>query len=156
MVSVSPGEGKTVSRHIRVLKIECFQVKKKLLREVMTAVLSRGSKMCSFIELQGLKLVYKRYASLYFCCAIGISKFILCIRDRQMKSFSLRPPARDGHTTLIFVQLSHLRSNLDSDFAIEAHLGANSLGGQSPKLASRAKISLTQSFEVRFGFRLHH
>ena len=49
------------------------KAKKKLLRELMTAVLSRGSKMCSFIEMQGLKLVYKRYASLYFCCAIGKS-----------------------------------------------------------------------------------
>ena len=47
------------------------QTKKKLLREVMTAVLSRGTKSCSFIEMRGLKLVYKRYASLYFCCAIG-------------------------------------------------------------------------------------
>ena len=47
------------------------KVKKKLLREVMTAVLSRGPKMCSFIEMQGFKLVYKRYASLFFCCAIG-------------------------------------------------------------------------------------
>ena len=48
-----------------------MQTKKKLLREVMTAVLGRGSKTCSFIEMRGLKLVYKRYASLYFCCAIG-------------------------------------------------------------------------------------
>ena len=39
----------------------------------MTAVLGRGSKTCSFIEMRGLKLVYKRYASLYFCCAIGNS-----------------------------------------------------------------------------------
>ena len=75
-----------------------------------------------------------------------------------MKSFSWRPPARDGQT-LIFVQLSHL----DSNFTIEAHLGAtsqdfmeNSLGGQRPKLASRARVGTTQSFEVRFGFRLHH
>merc|ERR1719512_222162 len=46
------------------------KTKKKLLREVMTAVLSRGTKSCCFIEMRGLKLVYKRYASLYFCCAI--------------------------------------------------------------------------------------
>ena len=79
-----------------------------------------------------------------------------------MKSFSRRPPARDGQT-LIFVQLSHLMSDLDSDFTIEAHFGANSqdfmensLGGQRPKLASRAKVGTTQSFEVRFGLRLHH
>ena len=79
-----------------------------------------------------------------------------------MKSFSWSSPARDGQT-LIFVQLSHLISDLDSDFTIEAHLGANSqdfmensLGGQRPKLASRAKVGTTQSFEVRFGLRLHH
>ena len=42
-----------------------------------------------------------------------------------MKMFSRRPPARDGQT-LIFMQLSHLRSDLDCDFTIEAHLGANS------------------------------
>ena len=62
-----------------------------------------------------------------------------------------------------WAQLSHLRSDLDSNFTIEAHLGANSqdfmensLGGQRPKLASRAKVGTTQSFEVRFGLRLHH
>lgn len=38
----------------------------------MTAVLSRGTKSCSFIEMRGLKLVYKRYASLYFCAAIDV------------------------------------------------------------------------------------
>ena len=34
-------------------------------------------------------------------------------------------PARDGHSTLIFVELRHLRSNFDSDFTIQAHLGAS-------------------------------
>merc|ERR1711874_689610 len=46
------------------------KTKKKMFREVTTAVLSRGPKMCAFIEHKGLKLVYKRYASLYFCCGI--------------------------------------------------------------------------------------
>ena len=40
-------------------------------------MLGRGSKTCSFIEMRGLKLVYKRYASLYFCCAIGITDYLL-------------------------------------------------------------------------------
>ena len=73
-----------------------------------------------------------------------------------MKSFSRRPPARDGQT-LIFVQLSHLMSDLDSDFTIEAHLGANSqdfmensLRGQRPKLASRARVDTTQLLEVHY------
>ena len=72
-----------------------------------------------------------------------------------MKSFSWRPTARYGHTTLIFVELSHLKSDFDSDFTIQAHLGANSqdfmensLGGQRQKLASRARVGTTQSFEV--------
>ena len=57
--------------NINLQLIVSEQTKKKLLREVMTAVLSRGTKSCCFIEMRGLKLVYKRYASLYFCCAIG-------------------------------------------------------------------------------------
>ncbi|KAJ8310160.1 hypothetical protein KUTeg_012025 [Tegillarca granosa] len=44
--------------------------KKKTVRELVTLVLSRKPKMCSFLEWKDLKVVYKRYASLYFCCAI--------------------------------------------------------------------------------------
>ncbi|XP_064357186.1 AP-1 complex subunit sigma-1A isoform X2 [Dromaius novaehollandiae] len=44
--------------------------KKKLVRELMQLVLARKPKMCSFLEWRDLKVVYKRYASLYFCCAI--------------------------------------------------------------------------------------
>uniref|UniRef100_A0A8B9V439 AP complex mu/sigma subunit domain-containing protein n=1 Tax=Anas zonorhyncha TaxID=75864 RepID=A0A8B9V439_9AVES len=44
--------------------------KRKLVRELMQLVLARKPKMCSFLEWRDLKVVYKRYASLYFCCAI--------------------------------------------------------------------------------------
>ncbi|CAF0987759.1 unnamed protein product [Adineta steineri] len=44
--------------------------KKKITREIIAAVLSRKPKMSSFLEWKDLKVVYKRYASLYFCCAI--------------------------------------------------------------------------------------
>ncbi|VEL21512.1 unnamed protein product [Protopolystoma xenopodis] len=44
--------------------------KKKIVRDIVTLVIARKSKMCSFIEWKDLKLVYRRYASLYFCCAI--------------------------------------------------------------------------------------
>ena len=41
----------------------CCQDKKKLSREVISRVLARGPKMCSFLEYRDdLKLVYKRYA----------------------------------------------------------------------------------------------
>ncbi|XP_014674891.1 PREDICTED: AP-1 complex subunit sigma-2-like isoform X2 [Priapulus caudatus] len=44
--------------------------KKKIVRELTTMILTRKPKMCSFLEWRDLKIVYKRYASLYFCCAI--------------------------------------------------------------------------------------
>ncbi|CAD5115808.1 DgyrCDS4750 [Dimorphilus gyrociliatus] len=46
------------------------KTKKKITRELITTVLSRKPKMCSFIEWKDMKIVYKRYASLYFCCCI--------------------------------------------------------------------------------------
>ncbi|KAL5970321.1 AP-1 complex subunit sigma-1A [Taenia solium] len=44
--------------------------KKSILREVMALVLARKPKMSSFLEWKDMKLVYRRYASLYFLCAI--------------------------------------------------------------------------------------
>ncbi|XP_052783480.1 AP-1 complex subunit sigma-2-like isoform X1 [Mya arenaria] len=46
------------------------KMKKKIARELVTLVLGRKPKMCSFLEWKDQKVVYKRYASLYFCCAI--------------------------------------------------------------------------------------
>eukprot|EP00217_Crustomastix_stigmatica_P006601 CAMPEP_0183793816 /NCGR_PEP_ID=MMETSP0803_2-20130417/3458_1 /TAXON_ID=195967 /ORGANISM="Crustomastix stigmata, Strain CCMP3273" /LENGTH=156 /DNA_ID=CAMNT_0026038203 /DNA_START=233 /DNA_END=703 /DNA_ORIENTATION=+ len=42
----------------------------KVHKEVTSQVLARGNKMCNFVEWRQLKLVYKRYASLYFCMAV--------------------------------------------------------------------------------------
>ncbi|XP_065887494.1 AP-1 complex subunit sigma-2-like [Dysidea avara] len=44
--------------------------KKKIMRELIAMILSRKSKMCNFLEYRETKVVYKRYASLYFCCAV--------------------------------------------------------------------------------------
>ena len=46
--------------------------KKKICRELISNILARKPKMCSFIEWKELKIVYKRYASLYFCAAIDV------------------------------------------------------------------------------------
>ena len=43
--------------------------KKKMARELISKILARKPKMSSFLEYSDLKIVYKRYASLYFCCA---------------------------------------------------------------------------------------
>jgi len=44
--------------------------KKKITRDLISTILTRKPKMSSFLEWQELKVVYKRYASLYFCCAV--------------------------------------------------------------------------------------
>lgn len=44
--------------------------KKKIARELIALVLARKPKMCAFLEWKDLKIVYKRYASLYFMAAI--------------------------------------------------------------------------------------
>lgn len=46
------------------------KTKKKIIRELVANILSRKQKTCSFLEWKESKIVYKRYASLYFCCCI--------------------------------------------------------------------------------------
>ena len=43
---------------------------KKICRELTSAILLRKPKMCNFIEYKDLQIVYKRYASLFFCFAV--------------------------------------------------------------------------------------
>ncbi|OEL16898.1 AP-1 complex subunit sigma-1, partial [Dichanthelium oligosanthes] len=42
----------------------------KVIKEISSLVLSRGPKLCNFVDWQGYRVVYKRYASLYFCMCI--------------------------------------------------------------------------------------
>ncbi|XP_054889510.1 AP-1 complex subunit sigma-3b isoform X2 [Poeciliopsis prolifica] len=44
--------------------------KKKIIREMTTMVLARQPRTCNFIQWKDLKIVYKRYASLYFCLGV--------------------------------------------------------------------------------------
>jgi len=44
--------------------------RKKISRDIVNNVLQRRPKMSNFVDFMGLKIVYKRYASLYFCCAV--------------------------------------------------------------------------------------
>nr|KAJ0201647.1 hypothetical protein LSAT_V11C600304910 [Lactuca sativa] len=43
----------------------------KVIRELSGMILTRGPKLCNFVEWKGFKVVYKRYASLYFCMCIN-------------------------------------------------------------------------------------
>jgi len=44
--------------------------KAKIQREVVNLVLSRAPKLCNFIEWKDMKVIYKRYASLYFVMCV--------------------------------------------------------------------------------------
>ncbi|KAK6205044.1 AP complex, mu/sigma subunit [Scheffersomyces amazonensis] len=44
--------------------------KAKITREVSTLILSRRPKMCNVIEYKDIKIIYKRYASLFFIIGI--------------------------------------------------------------------------------------
>ena len=44
--------------------------KKKVIRELTQVILARKPKMCNFLEWKNLRVVYKRYASLFFAFAI--------------------------------------------------------------------------------------
>ncbi|SCU86108.1 LAMI_0D00452g1_1 [Lachancea mirantina] len=43
----------------------------KMLKELAAIVLSRKARMCNILEYHDHKVVYKRYASLYFVCGIN-------------------------------------------------------------------------------------
>ncbi|XP_037124375.1 AP-1 complex subunit sigma-3a isoform X1 [Syngnathus acus] len=44
--------------------------KKKVIRDMMMIVLARTPRSCNFLQWRDLKIVYKRYASLYFCTGL--------------------------------------------------------------------------------------
>lgn len=46
--------------------------KSKTVKDVTSTVLSRKSKMCNVLEYNGFKVVYRRYASLYFIAGTDI------------------------------------------------------------------------------------
>ncbi|GAA5839315.1 hypothetical protein JCM6882_004180 [Rhodosporidiobolus microsporus] len=45
--------------------------KTKIVKDVTQLVLARRTRMCNFLEYKDSKVVYRRYASLFFVCGIG-------------------------------------------------------------------------------------
>ncbi|GAA5824444.1 hypothetical protein JCM3770_004616, partial [Rhodotorula araucariae] len=45
--------------------------KSKIVKDVTQLVLARRTRMCNFLEYKDSKIVYRRYASLFFVCGIG-------------------------------------------------------------------------------------
>nr|XP_046246129.1 AP-1 complex subunit sigma-3a isoform X2 [Scatophagus argus] len=44
--------------------------KKKVIRDMIMVVLARPPRSCNFLQWRDLKIIYKRYASLYFCAGL--------------------------------------------------------------------------------------
>uniref|UniRef100_A0A7S0RTH3 AP complex subunit sigma n=1 Tax=Chlamydomonas leiostraca TaxID=1034604 RepID=A0A7S0RTH3_9CHLO len=42
----------------------------RVVKEITPLVLSRPLKLCNFLDWKNVKLIYKRYASLYFVCGV--------------------------------------------------------------------------------------
>jgi AP-1 complex subunit sigma 1/2 len=55
--------------------------KQKIIKDVSFAVLQRRSKMCNVIEYKDTKIIYKRYASLYFIVATPMDSNELLILE---------------------------------------------------------------------------
>lgn len=64
--------------------------KVKIIADVTSTILARKPNMCNFLEYKSQKLVYRRYASLYFCFCIEaddnelitlevIQRFVCCL-----------------------------------------------------------------------------
>ncbi|KAI6152127.1 AP complex, mu/sigma subunit [Pisolithus tinctorius] len=48
------------------------KAKAKIVKDVTQLVLARRTRMCNFLEYKDTKVVYRRYASLFFVCGIGL------------------------------------------------------------------------------------
>ncbi|PIL37120.1 hypothetical protein GSI_00812 [Ganoderma sinense ZZ0214-1] len=65
-----------VSRQGKVRLSKWYQTmsqkaKAKIVKDVTQLVLSRRTRMCNFLEYKDTKVVYRRYASLFFVCGIS-------------------------------------------------------------------------------------
>jgi len=48
-----------------------LKAKAKIVKDVTQLVLARRTKMCNFLEYKDTKVIYRRYASLFFVCGIS-------------------------------------------------------------------------------------
>ena len=77
-------------RLVKWYEANFIQDKYKYMREVAVTVIGRSSRLCNFLEWGEYKIVYKRYASLYFITLVDkedemIHHFVECL-DRYFGS----------------------------------------------------------------------
>ncbi|KAG2432571.1 hypothetical protein HXX76_008915 [Chlamydomonas incerta] len=45
----------------------------RVVKEITPMILARPLKLCNFLDWKNIKLIYKRYASLYFVCGVDVA-----------------------------------------------------------------------------------
>lgn len=60
------------SRLAKWNKVSSPKEKGKIVKDVSQLVLSRRTRLCNFLEYRGSKIVYRRYASLFFIAGISL------------------------------------------------------------------------------------
>ena len=53
----------------------------RIVHDISTMVLERPSKACNFLEYQGKRIIYKRYASLYFATLVNVEDNELAVLE---------------------------------------------------------------------------
>ncbi|KAF0047006.1 hypothetical protein F2P81_000639 [Scophthalmus maximus] len=86
--------------------------KKKIIRDMTSMVLARQPRSCNFLHWKDLKIIYKRYASLYFCLAVDnqenellalevIHRYVELLDKYFGNVFHRVPPSLIQHSTTI-------------------------------------------------------
>ncbi|KAK2195793.1 bifunctional Adaptor protein complex [Babesia duncani] len=76
----------TISRQCKVRLLKWFEPvsnaeKAAIVKEISHLIVNRSSKQCNFLEWRDRKLVFRRYASLYFLAAVDIETNELSILE---------------------------------------------------------------------------
>ena len=67
--------------------------KARAVREVSATVLARQQKQCNFLEYKDKKIIYKRYASLYFLACVDEEQRLRMSLERIDTALQARPSA---------------------------------------------------------------
>ena len=109
--------------------------KARAVREVSATVLARQQKQCNFLEYKDKKIIYKRYASLYFLACVDEEDNELIVLETIHHFVEVRAAASSAAAAAAPAPTSHLPRAP----APAAHAAAASVAGARPVLWQRVR-----------------